>query len=227
MRRVPYLPSEVNAYGDVSFVKPGWIQIPLRLSRGAPKRYTIVVGWKGRPPWRKPVKEAVVPLEWFEEKKKRREAPKRTLPPEVLAKRRETALRKRTELETQTKEAQRNRILTAVAAHAQRIGCDVSELAPQLEVLLRYESLGETAANELTDLRLAHPVWLNEALYAAQRNRELGGQAYNSYSDGVIDFYTFLVLSRNAMIRHERTTYERLLASGYERDVAREFMEDL
>lgn len=65
----PYLVSDLNGYGDVTGLKSGWIQLPLRLVRTAPVRHTIVVGFEGSERWGfRPKKEAVVPESWWDQK---------------------------------------------------------------------------------------------------------------------------------------------------------------
>lgn len=69
----PYSKSDVNRYGDVSTVKPGWVQVPRIKVRNAPEKFTIVVGWK-RSSWgNSPIKAAVVPKAWWDEKCRRAE----------------------------------------------------------------------------------------------------------------------------------------------------------
>jgi ATP-dependent RNA helicase SUPV3L1/SUV3 len=86
----PYGEDEINAYGDVDFVKLGWLEIPLRDSRGAPLRYTVVVRWGGTRRYPKPIKRALVPQKWWQEKlaKRASRSSRRPLTAEQLQERR-------------------------------------------------------------------------------------------------------------------------------------------
>lgn len=67
--REKYLPHEINEYGDVKNIKEGWVQIPRMQARNAPEKHTILLRWEGTRRWPNPIKEAIVPEDWWEEKK--------------------------------------------------------------------------------------------------------------------------------------------------------------
>lgn len=84
-----YSPRDVNAHGDVTAIRDGWVRVPRTKARGAPCKYTIVVDWidGGRWPSR-PVKRAVVPQGWWNAKQAAAKRPRRKLPEETLRARR-------------------------------------------------------------------------------------------------------------------------------------------
>jgi hypothetical protein len=63
----PYQPEDINGYGDVTVVRSGWIEVSLQEPRGAPLRYTLLVGLGGTRRDPKTVKRAVVPQSWWEQ----------------------------------------------------------------------------------------------------------------------------------------------------------------
>lgn len=67
--REKYLPNEINEYGDVKTIKEGWVQVPRMQARNAPEKHTIFLRWEGTFRWPQPIKAAVVPQDWWEEKK--------------------------------------------------------------------------------------------------------------------------------------------------------------
>lgn len=55
-----YLPSEINRYGDVKYIRLGWEVAPWNEARFAPTRLSIVIGWEGN----RPNKKFIVPSSW-------------------------------------------------------------------------------------------------------------------------------------------------------------------
>lgn len=140
---MPYRPDEINAYGDVTVVKPGWVEIPPTDARGLDPKYFRVVGWAGSRRFPKPIRVAVVHKAAWQARlaKRAAAAPKNPLTPEqkrerLLAKQLRMPLR-----EWRGLDSDQQQLLTSLAGSFEFDARSVLDRANGLETrLFQYHS---------------------------------------------------------------------------------------
>lgn len=221
-----YTEKDVNRYGDVEVVRKGWVTCSLMMSRGAPMRYRILVGWKGSRRFLRPIKNAVVPAEWLEQKLKKKSKPRPSLADRLAG----------------LPEAVRGACVSRNSHDCGRCmgyGMEWSERYEREVKCRRCHGEGREHTDAICGASITAAARIIAAggsmddarLAAIKRNpspdrEEWDGTLTSTWErGGFIDSDEAAKIREKTAHRHENTNYDDLLSRGFSRDEAREMME--